>query len=142
MSKVKNKQKYLSIEYLGLKVEEDDPNVIIDEFVKMSLNKLSQKFENLKILANNISDISSLGWKRPQPPYHITSLFFNKTKRNWEKEEFKKFKEGIYEMCAIKGFIMVEDYIMTSLVFPVSVPIENKVLMYYNFIRFHTLHCT
>ena len=113
--------------YLGLRVEDDNPNKCIDDFVKMSLMKLSQKFESLKILSDEFEDIENLGWKRPPPPYHITSLFVNRIKKNLEKEEFKKFKEGIYEQWAIKGFIIVEDYIMTSLVFPVSVPIENKV---------------
>ena len=68
-------------------------------------------------MANNVAEITNFGWKRPQPPYHITSLFVNRNKQNWDKEEYKKFKEGIYEQWAIKGFIMVEDYIMTSLVF-------------------------
>ena len=66
-------------------------------------------------------------WQRPNPPYHITSLFVNRKKENMDKDEFKCFKEEVDEEIEIKGIVIVENFLICAIMFPTSIPIENKI---------------
>jgi len=66
-------------------------------------------------------------WQRPNPPYHITSLFVNRKKENMDKDEFKYFKEEVDEEIEIKGIVIVENFLICAIMFPTSIPIENKI---------------
>ena len=68
--------------YIGLKIDEVDENSIVDHFVQNSLKRLSEKYEDLFPLYDKFDQIESLKWKRPAPPYHITSFFVNRKKEN------------------------------------------------------------
>eukprot|EP00345_Euplotes_harpa_P008239 CAMPEP_0168333156 /NCGR_PEP_ID=MMETSP0213-20121227/9419_1 /TAXON_ID=151035 /ORGANISM="Euplotes harpa, Strain FSP1.4" /LENGTH=316 /DNA_ID=CAMNT_0008337385 /DNA_START=287 /DNA_END=1233 /DNA_ORIENTATION=+ len=126
-SKVKNKVKKYGIQYIGLRVDEEDPEYVVEQFIKSSLQKLSQKFPELAELYENYSKIDSLGWKMPSPPYHITSLFVNRDKKKLDQDEYLQFKEGVFEQISMKGFFLVEDFIMTSIAFPRLTRVENKI---------------
>jgi hypothetical protein len=78
-------------------------------------------------MPNNYDYFESFGWKRPNPPYHITSLFVNRKKENMDKDEFKNFKEDVDEQIAIKGIVIIENYMMTAFCFPTCIPLENKI---------------
>lgn len=119
--------KYYSIVYIGLKLDEEEPDHVIDQFITTGLKKLAQKFKHDNLCPDNYDSLFDNGWKRPNPPYHITSLFVNKKKENCEKEEFKQFKIGIPAQLAVKGLFVVEDYLMCAMFFPQSVPVENNV---------------
>ena len=119
--------KYQSIVYLGLKVNEEDPDHVVNHLISHCLGKLSQKFKEISLDAEQFKSFEEHGWKRPLPPYHITSLFVNRKAENRDKEEFKKFREDIPEQIAVKGFVLVEDYLMVAILCPQTVPVENKV---------------
>lgn len=91
------------------------------------MGKISQNFKDISLDAEKFKTFEDYGWKRPNPPYHITSLFVKRSPESKDKEEFKKFRENIPEKIAIKGFVYVEDYLMTAFCFPQVIPIENKV---------------
>ena len=116
--------------YVGFRVDEENENDWVDEFVRSSIAKINQNFEGEIQLDEEFAEPTKSKWKRPQPPYHVTSLFVNRKKENLEKEEYKQFKEGILERIMIKGYIIVENFIMIAMLFPKSTIIENIVIIF------------
>ena len=92
--------------------------------------QINQNFEGEVQLDEDFAEPTKSKWKRPQPPYHVTSLFVNRKKEHLEKEEYKQFKEGILERIMIKGYIIVENSIMIAMLFPQSTIIENIVIIF------------
>jgi hypothetical protein len=91
------------------------------------LTKISGKFSHENLVPNNYNYFESFGWKKPNSPYHITSMFVNRKKESMDKDEFKNFKEDVDEQIAIKGIVIIENYLMAAFCFPTCVPIENQV---------------
>lgn len=90
------------------------------------MSKLSTKFKSDSLDLRNLDASSGSDWRRPQPPYHITSLFMSGKSSDMQKKEFKGFKEDVYEEIAIKGVVVVEDFLICALAFPTCIPVENK----------------
>ena len=126
-AKVKQKAKFNNIQYIGLKLsDEDNPFYALDDFIKEGLEKLSAKFTHENLSVDFYNDFQSYGWRRPPPPYHVTSLFI-KDKKDFEKDEFMSFKENIKECIMVKGLVVVENFLMVLFLFPQSVIVENLI---------------
>jgi hypothetical protein len=95
--------------------------------LKTALRKIHEVHNGVHPFYEDIDNLKDIDWIRPNPPYHITSLFVNRKKENMEKEEFKKFKEGIQEKIPIRAVVVVEDYLIVAVWAPTSIPVENKV---------------
>lgn len=93
-------------------IEDSNPDNVIDEFILEGLEKLSAKYIHDNLDPEKFKNFEEYGWKRPNPPYHITTLFVNGNKKVMERPEFQSFKDNIKESILVKGLVVVEDFLM------------------------------
>lgn len=99
----------------------------MDELLKTALKKIHDVHSGVHPYYEDIDNLKDLDWKRPNPPYHITSLFVNRKKESMENEAFKKFRDGVKEKVPVKAVVVVEDFLIVAICAPTSIPVDNKV---------------
>jgi len=118
---------FKAMSFLGMHVNHDDPNKEIDQILSKALKRVGEvaNTENASINPEIFNKFEEFKWRRPNPPYHLTSLFITK-KGNVGKPEYDEFEEGVNEKVMIKGVVIVDDFLATAFWFPQKLLVENK----------------